>query len=112
MLPKQSDWTSGSHVKQPEEPMFLGDSGIRVQMPIDSKPMEYLRLIIDENFISLMVQQTNLYAMQFIEKSSVKSSPVSLWKDVDSSDIWNFLGLSILMGIDYKPSIPMYWSKD
>ena len=108
-----NEWKLGSHAETPVEPEFLGAPGIRIDMPINSQPIDFFNLILNSDFMELVIEQTNLYATQYIARETIsKSSRINAWKNITAVDIRNFLGLSILMGIDQKPSIESYWSND
>ena len=67
----------------------------------------------DELF-QLSVTETNQYAHQFIAgcegNNASDDSYVGTWEDTTIAEMKLFIGLLILMGIVYKPPIPMYWS--
>lgn len=73
--------------------------------------VEYVHLFLTDDFIDYVVDQTNLYAAQFLDKAtpSVKSRAKE-WKKVTAEDIRKYILLTILMGIHTLPSIPDYWS--
>jgi len=60
-----------------------------------------------------MVRETNRYAVQYINATTLKSSSrMHSWKETDPCEMKKFLVLMILMGIIQKPSISSYWSTD
>lgn len=67
-------------------------------------PINLFYMFITPEIIDMMIQQTNLYAWQYLQKnkekiSSQKYSGVKRWKNIDEKSIKTFLGLDILMGI-------------
>jgi len=53
--------------------------------------------------VTLIVEQTNLYASQVLEGSAYTK-----WTAVTENDIWAFLGFTILMGINVLPAMSDY----
>ena len=54
-----------------------------------------------------MVEQTNLYAAQVLGDQTQTS-----WTNVTEGDIYAFLGIAILMGVNQLPALAHYWRKD
>lgn len=72
---------------------------------------------MDKEVIDLIVQQTNLFTEQEIIKMIVnealgESSRLHLWSDTNSKEIKLFLAILIWMGLDQKPKIRDYWSRN
>ena len=58
-----------------------------------------------------LVTETNRFAKQFLAGAAEKTrtnSYVGKWVPVTLPEMKRFLGFVILMGIIYKPSIPLY----
>jgi len=114
-LPPQSSATWNGTIPTRLNPSFTGNAGVKVNLQHDCKPLDAVKLFITEEFMDLLITQTNLYAAQFISRESKKTNPsyrIKEWNQVSQKEMWNFLGLSLLMGLEKKPTIPHYWSKD
>lgn len=64
---------------------------------------ESFNKFFDDQMFELIVEQTNLYAMQKQSKN---------WTSTSIEEIKAFIGIIILMGIHVLPSIDNYWSSD
>ncbi|XP_067136002.1 piggyBac transposable element-derived protein 4-like [Centruroides vittatus] len=107
--PNDNLWTETQQI--PELFIFQENVGLKldttnltVQMLVD--------LFFSEEFLALLVEQTNLYAAQEIAKHKEikKSKRVSQWKDVSTAEMKVFIGLVLQMGPCSFPSIEHYWS--
>jgi len=83
VTPKEmSRWKIGSHDQPPILPDFVGNPGIKVDMPEDARCIDYVNLFLDDPFLDMIVEQTNLYAKQFIKSNTITSgSRVKLWNN-------------------------------
>ena len=61
----------------------------------------------------MLVDQTNLYAQQYLDSNDYMSphARTRKWKPTTHNEMRSFLGLCFLMGVDKKPSIAYYWSQ-
>ena len=75
-----------------------------------TSPLECFRLFFYDEVLDLMVAQTNLNAAQVIglEGHSAESR-LRHWKEVTRSDMEQFIGLLIWMGLVDMPTIECYW---
>lgn len=68
----------------------------------------------DGGLLHLLVEQTNLYAAQYLESHPLDDLPphsrVRDWKDVTEDEMRAFLGLLLAMGIVQKPTVASYWN--
>ena len=71
-------------------------------------------MYITEEIIDHIVEQTNLYAQQFIaEQHDLRThSLIHQWKPTDRAEVITLLSILILMGIVYKPRLALYWTTD
>uniref|UniRef100_A0A667ZA88 PiggyBac transposable element-derived protein domain-containing protein n=1 Tax=Myripristis murdjan TaxID=586833 RepID=A0A667ZA88_9TELE len=101
---------------QPKNINFTANPGpVKDAAALDSdKPADYVQLFISDELIQDIVDQTNLYANQYIqnEKGNSPHSRIHAWKPVTVSEMKNFLGLFFLTGIIRKHDIEMYWSTE
>ena len=93
--------------------LFLDVSGLKKhtnsQMQID-----FFQLYLTDELFQLLVTETNWYASQFIAEregnNGSDDSYAGTSEDTTIAEMKRFTELLILMGIVYKPTIPMYWS--
>ncbi|CAG5046982.1 unnamed protein product [Parnassius apollo] len=71
--------------------------------PNRSGPHTYFGLFFSEEILSVIVEQTNLYAAQNKQKN---------WVDVSVVEIQEFLGILVLMGVHPLPNLDLYWATD
>ena len=92
-------------------PVFLDHEQLNIQMQ-STTPLDFFELYFTEDVVRLLVIKTNRYAVNFFAENPEVSetSYTGSWQDVDEVEMRTFTGLIFLMGIIYKPSIPMYWS--
>ena len=105
-----SDWQPAAD-EPPNNISFLGSAGVKCDTE-GFRPVNYMELFFNEDLISHLVIQTNLYATQYIDShpNLPQFSRVRQWVPVDAEEIKKFLGLVLLMGIVKLPSIELYWS--
>jgi len=73
--------------------------------------LDIFQRLVPDNIFQLIVDQTNLYATQVIAKGATQKSRIHEWKELSLQELKNFVALTILMGLDEKPSIEDYWAK-
>ena len=71
--------------------------------PSSHSPLDYLHLLWPPYLVDIIVAETNNYANQ---------KQANGWRDVNSDDVWTFLGIIVLMNINKVPKISDYWSRD
>jgi len=98
-------------INDPQIAPFTATSGPTINVLDDTTPLDVLKHFLTDELIDLIVEETNRYADQYINRETISSeSRVNDWKAVTTEELWNFLALTLLMGIDRKPGIPDYWS--
>ena len=75
-------------------------------VPVSPSIMDAFQLFFTASLMSVIIEQTNLYAQQVIGEGG------NGWSDITESDLLAFLGFSILMGINQLPSLVDYWKRD
>lgn len=110
-------WNKIPEVENTEEetlPIFAEREGLRVRINENANVLDYVELYLTENILTHIVNETNRYAKQYFDENPEQSenSYLSKWHDTDIIEMKKFFGLVILMGIVYKPSLPLYWSTD
>lgn len=102
-------WTENQ--QNPE--LFIFQENISLKLDTTNLTVQTLvDLFFSEEFLALLVEQTNLYPAQEIAKHKQikKSKRVSQWKDVSAAEMKVFIGLVLQMGPCSFPSIEHYWS--
>lgn len=99
--------------QNPPQFIFEKVPGLTISDSTDITIEKLVNLFFSEEFLCLLVQQTNLYAAQEIDKHGPvrRSSRLSKWKETDISEMKVFWGLLLHMGPCSLPSIEHYWSK-
>ncbi|CAH2012125.1 unnamed protein product [Acanthoscelides obtectus] len=93
---------------------FTGRQELKVGIPGEGKPIDFFKLLADDEFFDLLISQTNDYAeLVFLnDRNPGPHSRISRWKPVDKQEISRFLGLIFLMGIIQVPRLRDYWRTD
>nr|XP_009859952.1 piggyBac transposable element-derived protein 4-like [Ciona intestinalis] len=112
--PPANVWKSS--ITQQSLNSFLGEHGLSSHACVsnDDSPLEYFRLIFTDELLTLVVEETNRYAAQYLQKTPLSSkSRAHNWKPVDAEELSLFLGLTLLTGIVHKRGkLESYWSKN
>ena len=74
----------------------------------------YLELYLTDEIMTLIVNEINRYAEQFLAANIISGQNLCLssWETTTVPEMKTFIGVILLMGIIYKPQIPLYWSTD
>lgn len=89
---------------------FTGRGGVNIDLPTDFTPFDAFSLFIDESILDLLVDETNLYARQRIEKGiSTPKGRLHKWKASSRQEMKKFLGLMMWMGLLRAGEISDYW---
>ncbi|KAM9305474.1 piggyBac transposable element-derived protein 4-like [Gastrophryne carolinensis] len=105
------NWTR-PNITQPVLPPFTATWGCRVNTE-NFLPINYFQLFLDDEYLQKVVEQTNLYAVQYFLEQQKKpggGNMSSEWTPTNLSEMRRFWGLTLHMGIAQKPSIEAYWS--
>lgn len=108
----RSQWDAQENVRTPFD--FCGKSGQQFDVPRSSreKCLFYFDKFLDNELISTIVEQTNLYAIQYIESHCLKKrSRMKNWCPTNNAEIKCFMAMLILQGIVRKPTLQMYFCK-
>ena len=69
--------------------------------------LDTFKLFFTAALVTTVVEQTNLYAAQVLGEGAETG-----WTNVTESEIYAFLGMAILMGVNQLPALAHYWRKD
>ena len=106
--PSQVQWSDYNNRTQSFP--YIGQGGLNVTLPNDINPQQIYERLVDQDVISLIVRETNLYAQQCTSSRTTRSSSPAVWKPTNDEEIKKFLGLIIWMGLVKKGKIANYWS--
>ena len=90
---------------------FQGTVGWTLDMS-NKAPVDFFHLMVTDQMLEEVVQQTNLYAQQFMEATNLPpKSRAHLWDQTphDLAELKKFLSLVIVMGLMHFPAIEDYW---
>ncbi|XP_068118319.1 piggyBac transposable element-derived protein 4-like [Hyperolius riggenbachi] len=97
------------NMQAPQFPAFIANSGLMVDMTGNMSPVDVFQQFVNDDFLQFIVEQTNLYAAQFIE-SHPRSTYTRKWTPTNLPELKVFLGLTFNMGLTKKSQLAMYWS--
>ncbi|XP_069105709.1 piggyBac transposable element-derived protein 4-like [Argopecten irradians] len=107
---KAEGWTKSSG--PPLCAPFTGESKLNVNME-NQEPIDFFQLFLNDDFLNIVVQQTNLYADRKKNQGRQGNhSRISKWKPVSLEEIKVFFGLVIAMGLVHKSDIDTYWATE
>ena len=96
----------------PDVPPFTAKSGPTIIISEETTPLEVFQQLVLDDILEVVVNQTNLYANQVLDQGEHKTHSRAIsWVPLSLQELKNFLGLTILMGLDDKPAIEAYWAK-
>lgn len=106
------NWQPSNHARSKPH-TFNGDQGLTVDTT-GFHPSDYFRLFITEELLNYLVEETNLFAIQYLRDypKSSKYAKLPTWTPTTLVEIKKFIGLLLLMGIVHKPYISHYWFTD
>jgi len=84
-----------------------------IQTMTDCLPYEFYKLFFDDDILDFLIEETNRYASQSLVNRSVKTfARIKKWYPVDRTEMNNFLGIVMWMGLVQMPSMGDYWKKN
>ena len=110
--PQDANWSEQGNMRQRFP--FTGVPGITIDVVNPADELEYFQLFFDETLVKMIVDQTNLYAAQYMEDHGAdmkQRSRATKWVDTDSKEMRVYLALLLLQGIVQKPVVTDYFSK-
>ena len=97
----EPEWT---YVLSDVEVDEFGDVvGPTTPLPPDTSVLSLFKMFFTTALMGSMVEQTNTYALLVLGENH-------RWRNINDTDIWAFLGVCILMGINRLPALHHYWS--
>lgn len=82
----------------------------------NQQPIDFFNLFVDNEILDIIVLRTNLYAEQAIldgilHETITPNSRLQNWSNTNADEIRVFLGITLWMRLNKRPSIGDYWSK-
>lgn len=78
---------------------FNETSKMLVEVPPNGKPYDYFKLLVDDDFLNNIIEETNKYTMDlFFAKGGSVRSRIFQWKTLTYEELLKFLGLIYHMG--------------
>lgn len=97
----------------PENPNnfeFLGNNELLVPIPGSNRPIDYFRMIFDDDLLNLIVRETNTYAEEvFCGEGVSEKSRITRWKTVTGQELLTFFGLVLHTGTIRLNRLQDYW---
>ena len=92
-----------------QTPAFTQRTGPTTVMNAEKNELDFVSLIFIPEILSILVAQTNLYAMQLQQKLGRQDKQ---WTATTVDEIRAYLGIRIFMSVLQLPAMEMYWSTD
>ena len=75
----------------------------------EQTPLDYFQIFFDETLVQSIVAETNRY---YSQNSVGERQHMSNWQNVSATEMYAFLGITMLTGLMRKGRIRDYWSTD
>ena len=86
---------------------FVSPVGPNFEAFVNAKEIDYFCLLFGDDILIKIVDESNRFARQ-----KLADKPEKRWVDITLPELKAYLGISIIMGINYNPRTAMYWSAD
>lgn len=81
--------------------------------PAGNSPMDFFRLLVTDELLQLVVDETNDNAVNILLSENTKEgSRICKWKPLSTGELLVFLGVSLHMGNVKYPRLQDYWKKE
>ena len=113
----RNNYVWNAATRQPHLESFTGNSGPTSLADVTDMEncLEYFQLIITDEVLEIVVDETNRYANQFFQSAGAlpSQSRANNWKPLTLPELKVFLGLTLLTGmIGKRGHLSEYWSKN
>ena len=89
---------------------YTGQGKLKIDLSSDISPKRIFAKLVDLEVLTLIVNETNRYALQNEASNCRRSSGDQQWKPTDVQEMIKLLGLNISIGLDRRGMIVSYWS--
>ena len=98
-------------------PGFIGRNGVAgtgITVDVSGyEPFDYFKLFLNDDLISLMTTETNRYAQYLLQQPNLHPhSRLHKWHPTTNDEMTVFIGLLLLVSLNRKPEMQMYWMKE
>lgn len=91
---------------------FVGQEGLLYDFDVND-PMEVFSQFFTEEIVQIIVTETNDFAHNYLRTHELKQrSLMRHWIDCDGTEIRQFFGIIIIMGMNPLPKMRLYWSNN
>lgn len=90
---------------------FIKQEQLLIPIPGDN-PIDYFMHIFSDDFMQLIVSQTNEFAVKLFLMTTSEHARITTWKDITKDELMKFIGLLLHMGHIKMNRIQDYWKKD
>lgn len=91
---------------------FNSISKININIDILKDPYKLFTLIFTEELLTDLANETNRYLKQYIESGNYVSERLKRWEDVTANELYTFIGVLLLLGINKRDSLYDHWSNN
>lgn len=89
---------------------FLKENKLLVPVPGDNKPIDWFNLLVDDEFLQFICDESNKYALEFFcGPRTTERSRITKWKDITVPELRVFLGLLLHTGTIRLNRLQDYW---
>lgn len=89
---------------------FTAENRLKVPVPGQNKPIDWFQLLLDDDFLQKIVNETNIYAFEVFAKPNLtQHSRINKWKDLTVVELKIFIGLILHMGTIRLNRYQDYW---
>ncbi|KAJ8927402.1 hypothetical protein NQ314_020182, partial [Rhamnusium bicolor] len=78
----------------------------------DKDPWDFYKLLVNQEIITMMVEETNKYAEQCKAKEQAPKARIHEWYNTNEEEMEKFIDPFLWMGLVSFPTIESYWSKN
>jgi len=102
------------HGGNQEQRLPFDDSGCGWTCDTDDtfREIDFWKLTFPREIVTYIVNESNSYALYVMGKGATLSRRQNKFKPITEDEFLRYLTIRIIMGIDQKPEMSMYWSKD
>lgn len=87
---------------------FTATPGLK-SLPIGDKPIDYFNLLVTDELLDLLVEETNVYATEIFLNTASDKARIYEWVNTDRVEMKTFLSLLFHMGTIKMPRLEDYW---
>nr|XP_022912443.1 piggyBac transposable element-derived protein 4-like [Onthophagus taurus] len=101
---------TGKNLKNLQFSVPNSDFNIALYEQYDKLPYDFFKVFVNDDIISLIVEETNRYAEQCKRSNILPNARILKWTPTDPTEIEHFIGIILWMGLWSFPALSAYWS--